>query len=71
MNKSKVAGCLWVFIELLCLALFLVLFVAKLLGAPISWRAVFGPLIGGLSITTIIITMVLIIGVLLGNHGEE
>lgn len=49
------------FINAVCLALFLILLVTKLCGVPYSWLAVFSPLIIGFAITVAMLLVLFIV----------
>lgn len=72
MSKSnyKATGCLWVFMELLCIALFLILFIMKLCGTPLKWWTVFGPLIVGGAITVAVFLVVILFGLIEDKNGK-
>lgn len=71
MNKWRTMGCLWVFIEMLCLALFVVLLIMKLFGAPIPWMTVFSALIVGFAVSVVLIIAVMLVGIFEDKNGEE
>ena len=62
-NGYKATGCLWVFMELICMGLFVILFITKLCGSRLLWITVFAPLIVGMAISVIVLLVVVALGV--------
>ena len=71
MSKStyKATGCLWVFMEAVCLVLFITFLIMKLSGIPLRWGLVFSPLIVGLGITVMIIVF-LVLAIIIEGKNE-
>lgn len=63
MSKSgnKAIGCLWLFIETICIVVCIVLLILKLCSIPIKWITVFSPLIIGVAISVAILLVVFIV----------
>ena len=65
MNKSqyKATGCLWIFMESVCVILFIILLVMKLCGTPLKWGTVIGPLIVGLAISIVVFLVLIVVSI--------